>query len=68
MVKDKDKVESQTNLGEFVPDMTDCVPMKSILGLLVSLAFLIISFQNRRLSQVRELIKDSKVKSDNSNN
>lgn len=35
MVKDKGKVERQTNLGEYLPNMTDCVLMKSILNPLI---------------------------------
>lgn len=35
MVKDKGKVERQTSLGEYLPNMTDCVLMKSILNPLI---------------------------------
>lgn len=54
-----DKVERQTNLGEYLPNMTDCVLMKSILDLLIFASIannLILKQKNFSGKRIKKLI------------
>lgn len=66
MVKDKGKVERQTSLGEYLPNMTDCVLMKSILNPLIFVSVANNWILKQKTFSGKRINK--RLKSDNSNN
>lgn len=64
----KDKGKRQTSLGQYLPNMTDCMLMKNILGLLIFVNVANSFILKQKTFSGKRINKSSKTKSDNSNN